>query len=88
MTPEQKTQAITDAYKFAFNSGRMSAEMDRRLRLEGLDDVCAHIAEKHKGNWSTGRLWWDIQDYANEIWDKFPTDYVGRVTQSGQAYLV
>lgn len=88
MTPEQKAQAIADAYEFAFCSCRMSAEMNRRLRLEGLDTVFAHIAENHKGNWAIGRLWYDIQDYANAIWDKYPTDYVGRITESGQAYLV
>ena len=88
MTPEQKTQAITDAYNFAFNSGRMSSEMDRRLRLEGLDTVFAVIAESHNGNWAIGRLWWDIQDYANDIWDKCPTGYAGRGTENGQVYLV
>ena len=88
MTNEQKIQAVKEAYAFAFNSCRMSAEMDRRLKLEGLDGVYAHIAANHKGNWAIGRLWYDIQDYANAIWDKYPTDYAGRVTAEGQAYLV
>lgn len=88
MTHEQKIQAVKEAYTFAFNSCRMSAEMDRRLKLEGLNDVYAHIATNHTGNWAIGRLWHDIMDYANSIWDKYPTEYVGRIAADGQAYLV
>jgi hypothetical protein len=88
MTHEHKIQAVKEAYHFAFRSCRMSAEMDRRLRLEGLDTVFAHIVENHRGNWAIGRLWYDIMDYANTIWDKYPTEYVGRVTADGQGYLV
>jgi hypothetical protein len=88
MTQEQKIQAVKDAYQFAYNSLRMSAEMDRRLKLEGLDAVLAHIADTHAGNWSIGQLWYGIMDYADAIWDKYPTEYVGRVTADGQVYLV
>ena len=88
MTQEQKIQAITEAYQFAYKSLRMSAEMDRRLRLEGLETVFAHVAETHTGNWSIGQLGYGIFDYANSIWDKYPTEYVGRVTADGQVYLV